>query len=98
MAAVGGAYTCVPTERVQALPPLAVGGVDIAVPRTSADQDGPTALGTLHEGQIANGAVMHAEFQVRACRGRPSCHCGLLSSASDSLDYADLITLPTAAY
>lgn len=60
--------TSVAAQRVQPLPSLAVGGVDVAVPSARADQDGPAALGALHEGQVPDGAVMHAELQVRPFR------------------------------
>ena len=53
-------------EGVQALSPLTVGGVDVAISGPGTDQDGSSALGPIHEGQVADGAVMHAELQVRA--------------------------------
>ena len=53
-------------ERVQTLAPLTVGGVDVTVSSSGADQDGSSTLRTLHEGQVADGAVMHAELQVWA--------------------------------
>lgn len=56
-------------EGVEALSSLAVGGVDVTVSGPGADQDGAPALGALHEGQVPDGAVMHAELQVRTCSG-----------------------------
>lgn len=58
--------TRVSAECVQTLSPLAIGGVDVTVSSSGADQDGSSALWTLHEGQVPDGAVMHAELQVRA--------------------------------
>lgn len=58
--------TSVSAQGVQALSPLTVCGVDVAVPSPSADQDGAPALRSLHEGQVPDGAVMHAELQVWA--------------------------------
>lgn len=58
-------YTSVSAQGVESLPSLTVCGVDVAVPGPCADQDGPPALRTLHEGQVPDGAVMHAELQVR---------------------------------
>lgn len=58
------------TERVQSLASLAVSGVDVTVSGAGADQDGSSALWTLHEGQVSDGAIMHAELQVRACQLR----------------------------
>ena len=55
------------TERVQTLAPLAVSGINVAVPGSGTDQDGPPALRALHEGQVSDGAIMHAELQVRPC-------------------------------
>ena len=52
-------------QGVKSLPALAVCGVDVAVSGPCADQDGPPTLGALHEGQVPDGAVMHAELQVR---------------------------------
>lgn len=60
--------TCVATERVQSLASLAVGGVDVTVSGSGADQDGSATLWTLHEGKVSDGAVMHAKLQVRACQ------------------------------
>lgn len=57
--------TSVAAQRVKPLPSLTVCGVDVAVSGARADQDGPPALGALHEGQVPDGAVMHAELQVR---------------------------------
>lgn len=53
-------------ERVQTLAPLTVGGVDVTVSSSGADQDGSSTLRTLHEGQVSDGAVVHAELQVWA--------------------------------
>lgn len=58
--------TCVSTEGVQTLPSLTVGGVDVTVPGSGADQDGSSTLRTLHEGQVSDCAIMHAELKVRA--------------------------------
>lgn len=58
--------TCVSTERVQPLPSLTVSGVDVTVPGSGADQDGSSTLWTLHEGQVSDGAIVHAELQVWA--------------------------------
>lgn len=63
----GTLCTCVATERVQPLSSLTVGGVDVTVSSSGADQDGPSTLWTLHEGQVSDGAIVHAELQVRAC-------------------------------
>lgn len=60
------APTCVSTQGVQTLSPLTVRGVDVAVSSSGADQDGASALWTLHEGQVSDGAVVHAELQVWA--------------------------------
>lgn len=60
----GSGRTSVAAQRVEPLPPLAVCGVDVAVSGAGADQDGPPALGALHEGQVPDGAVVHAELQV----------------------------------
>lgn len=60
-------HTRVSTEGVEALSSLAVGGVDVTVSGSGADQDGAAALGALHEGQVPDGAVMHAELQVGTC-------------------------------
>ncbi len=54
--------TCVSTEGVQTLSSLTVGGVDVTVSSSGADQDGSPTLWTLHEGQVSDGAVMHAEL------------------------------------
>lgn len=58
--------TCVSTESVQTLPSLAVSGVDVTVSSSGADQDGSSTLWAFHEGQVSDGAVMHAELQVWA--------------------------------
>lgn len=58
--------TCVSTEGVQTLSSLAVGGVDVTVSGSGTDQDGSPAFWTLHEGQVSDGAVVHAELQVGA--------------------------------
>lgn len=59
-------HTCVSTECVQTLSSLAVGSVDVAVSSSGADEDGPPTLWPLHEGQVSDGAVMHAELKIRA--------------------------------
>lgn len=61
----GHGRTSVSAQGVKSLPSLAVCGVDVTVSRACADQDGPPALGALHEGQVPDGAVVHAELQVR---------------------------------
>lgn len=61
----GVGRTGVAAQSVKPLPSLTVRGVDVAVPGARADQDGPPALGALHEGQVPDGAVVHAELQVR---------------------------------
>lgn len=58
--------TCVSTEGVQTLSSLTVSGVDVTVSSSGANQDGSSTLWTLHEGQVSDGAVMHAELQVWA--------------------------------
>lgn len=50
------------TQGVQALSSLTVGGVYVAVSGSSADQDGSSALRTLHEGQVPDGTIVHAEL------------------------------------
>lgn len=54
------------TEGMQTLSSLAVGGVDVTVSGSGTDQDGSPAFWTLHEGQVSDGAVVHAELQVGA--------------------------------
>lgn len=56
--------TGVATERVQALPPLTVGGINVAVPCPGADQNSPAALRAFHERQVSDRPIVHAEFQV----------------------------------
>lgn len=51
---------------MQTLSSLTVGGVDVTVSGSGADQDGSSTLGTLHEGQVSDCAIVHAELQVRA--------------------------------
>lgn len=58
--------TCVSIEGVQALTSLAVGGVDVTVSCSSTDQDGSSTFRTLHESQVSDSTVMHAELQVWA--------------------------------
>lgn len=70
----GAPRTCVPTERVQPLSSLTVGGVDVAVSSPGADQDGPATLWTLHEGQVSDGAIVHAELQVWPCEPSQETH------------------------
>lgn len=56
--------TCVSTEGVQTLSSLTVRGVDVTVTGSGADQDGSSTFWTLHESQVSDGAIMHAELQV----------------------------------
>lgn len=58
--------TRVSAQGVQTLSSLTIGGVDVTVSSTGADQDGSSAFWALHEGQVSDGAVMHAELQVWA--------------------------------
>lgn len=60
----GVGRTGVAAQSVKPLPSLTVRGVDVAVSGARADQDGPPALGALHEGQVPDGTVVHAELQV----------------------------------
>lgn len=53
-------------EGVQTLSSLTVCGVDVTVSGSGADQDGSSAFRALHEGQVSNGAIVHAELQVWA--------------------------------
>jgi hypothetical protein len=59
--------TGVSTERVQTLASLTVRDVDVAVPRPRADQRRAARAPALHEGQVPDGPVVHAELQVRPC-------------------------------
>lgn len=58
--------TSVSTQGVKALSSLTVCCVDVAVSSTSTDQDGSSTLRALHEGQVPDGTIMHAELQVWA--------------------------------
>lgn len=57
-------YTCMSAKGMKTLSSLAVSGVDVTVSSSGADQNGPSTFGPLHEGQVSNGAVVHAELQV----------------------------------
>ena len=58
-------HTGVSTQCMEALSSLTVCSVDVAVSGPGTDQDGSSTLGALHEGQVPDGAVVHAELQVR---------------------------------
>ena len=66
--------TGVAAERVQALAPLTVRDVDVAVPRPRADQGRAARAAALHEGQVPDGPVVHAELQVRPCSTHTQTH------------------------
>ena len=62
----GMRHTGVAAQRVQALPSLAVGGVNVAVPCPGAYQNSPAALWAFHKHQVSDRPIVHAEFQIRS--------------------------------
>lgn len=59
-------HACVSTQCMKTLSSLAVSGIDVAVSGSSTDQDRSSTLRALHEGQVPNSTIMHAELQVWA--------------------------------
>lgn len=74
------------TKGVKTLSSLTVCCVDVTVSSPCTDQDGPSALRALHEGQVPDGTVMHAELQVwPLIRGAHWCKNRVRSISGDSL-------------
>lgn len=79
--------TGVSAQGVKALSPLTVRCVDVAVSSPGTDQDGSSTLRALHEGQVPDGTVMHAELQVWAwIRGAHSGQKHRVPSTGDHLN------------